>query len=174
MAAQTVFISGAQWVPVEFFDIYYRPALLAYIADGYRFNVGGAKGVDTFAQQLLAEQIVDAAERARRVTVFDKGTHDGRFTPDFTLVNGCLSYPSRDLLASSTATKLLCVLPQFGGGQSGVMVPLLAAMNTPMTPESILTEIREHSESYQQELIDQVTAIYKAYYTKVCEAALSE
>ena len=164
-----LFVSGAQWVPVEYFNIYYRPILLRCIADDYHFIVGAADGVDQFTQELLVKHIAGKESRTSRVTVFNKKNKDGRLTLDFMLSNGYASYPERDLAAAQQATELLCILPQFGGGQSGVMIPLLESMDEPLTASNVLEKIRQNSEPFNAELVRKVSAVYQEFYQKLCQ-----
>jgi hypothetical protein len=163
-AVKSVFVSGAQWVPRGYFDRYYRPALQRYLDAGCAFIVGGAPGVDAFAQEMLRDALPDAAEAGRRVRVYNKATQDGRASPHFGLVNGFESYPARDAQALRDADEFFCVLPQFGGGQSGVMLSVLEATETCTDGASALEFIRRRSEPFESALVQRVAAVYADFY----------
>jgi hypothetical protein len=153
-----ILITGPQWLGRGYFEHYYRNAILRCIADGCIFLVGAADGIDTFAQELLAERCPE------RVIVCNKGTKDGRKSPRMSLRNGFASYPERDLHMAKECQAIICTLPQFGGGTTGALYPLLRAQFGP-TADSICASIREDSEKWDEKVLKEVIApLYEKLY----------
>ena len=162
-------ICGPQWIPIEYYDYHYRPRIQQHIDEGCTFIVGGANGVDMFAQQQLASAKLDAT----RVTVYNKGTKDGRVVFGFGLENGFTTYPQRDVAMAKKASDIVCVLPQLGGGQSGCIVPVLYDVDNPsVNAEAILSKIRSFSEQYDSVLFEKIAAVYAAHYKEKLEDSL--
>jgi hypothetical protein len=158
-----ILITGAQWVGPGFFEYYYRNAILRCVADGCVFLVGAADGIDTFAQELLAERCPE------RVIVCNKGTKDGRKSPRMSLRNGFASYPERDLHMAKECQAIICTLPQFGGGTTGALYPLLRAQFGPAA-DSICASIREDSEKWDEKVLKEVIApLYEKLYPSNCQ-----
>ncbi len=160
-----ILITGPQWVPRGFFEQFYEKQIRAEFAAGNSFRVGAASGVDEFAQELLADLFATHAEAAfTRVVVFNKGGKDGRKSSKFLLVNGFASYPERDAAMACGVDSVICTLPLFGGGVSGSVMPLLAALKPGEATH--LDVIRANSEPWwtQEQLDNHIIPLYKQLY----------
>ena len=122
-----VMVSGQQWVSRRFFEQHYTHKLLAHAAQNARFVLGAADGVDTYAQQTLAELCDAGLLDPERVTIFNKGAKDGRALSTFRLRNGFASYPERDRAMCVESSVLVCTLAQYGCGTSGAALNVLRA-----------------------------------------------
>ena len=111
----TVLVSGSTTVDQKFFDKYYKEKMDKYMAKGYRFIIGGAKGVDMLAQKYLLENNYNP----ELVTIVDKGKQDNRITKKYNHKNGFSSYTERDAWMTSNSDLDLAVIKQYGGGGSG-------------------------------------------------------
>lgn len=158
-------ITGPQWIPQAYFDCHYRPIILQKIQEGSNFILGAAEGVDFFAQLLLSNEISEN-QHADRVTICNKGQKDGRMSQKFNLLNGFEKYPDRDHYMSKQADEVICIVPQYGGGTTGVLIPLLCFGGKMSFGEAknVLEIIRKHSEPYSKELESQVSEVYKNRY----------
>lgn len=153
-----ILIAGPQWLGLGYFEHYYRSAILRCAADGCIFLVGAADGIDTFAQELLAELCPE------RVIVCNKGTKDGRKSQRMSLRNGFASYPERDLHMAKECQGIICTLPQFGGGTTGALYPLLCAQFG-SAADSICASIREDSEKWDEKVLKELIApLYEKLY----------
>ena len=116
-------ITGPQWVGQNYFNHFYRPRIEAALCDpDLQFILGDADGVDTLAQQYLAQK-----NAHDRVTVYIRAGKtarlaDKRFKVDATST----SFPARDMLMAESASKLIAVLPQFGNLVTGASLPIYA------------------------------------------------
>lgn len=122
---KTFLISRPQWVNQEYYERAYASVVYDAFAQGHRFVLGSAAGVDTFAQHqlaLLARASGDFESAMRRVSIFCKEQKDGRLYPEFGLENGFTSFPERDLAMVEKAEMLIVFLPQYGSGVSGTML----------------------------------------------------
>ena len=155
-----VFISGPQWLPRGYYNAYYRARVNDAYKRGARFVVGAGKGIDACAQEHLAT--LDKAD----VTVHNTGSRDGRLSKTFTLVNGHATFVDCDRAMTHAATEAVCVLPQYGGGQSGALIPALTRCGNvdDAAAPRILTAIRRHSEPYSAEMMRDVRAVYEKHY----------
>jgi len=119
-------ISGPQWVPQSFFDLRYVPLLDAALLDEHAlFFVGdAAKGVDAYAQQFFIAKNIEH----KLTVVLKKGAVPTKRAQNFKIIELGKDYPERDILMArlATAPRPIVVLPQFGGGTGGAIVPILA------------------------------------------------
>ncbi len=114
-AGVVVMISGPTKITKTLFDTHYAPLIKVRVDEGASFVIGGAEGVDYFAQELLFEL------GAKYVTVFDKGTQDNcRHKDVFSHQNGFATYPERDRHMTSISNTDIAFVSMSGGG-SGTM-----------------------------------------------------
>ena len=157
---KVVFITGAQWVPKSFFENFYKPKLVEYVLEGAVFILGAADGIDTYTQEFFVSEHV----RPSRVTIYNKGEKDGRLCTEFGLKNGFQSYPERDQALSEDSDTLFAVLPQMGGGQSGVMQSVLQHyLKDGKKAAEILAHVRECSEPYDIKLFGMAKKMYEQH-----------
>ena len=157
----TIFVSGPQWLPRGYYTAYYCERVNEAFKRGARFVVGGSnKGIDAYAQEHLATlENVD-------VTVHCTGSRDGRHSKLFTLVNGYATFADCDRAMTRAATEAICVLPQYGGGQSSALVPTLTRCGriSDVSAPHVLKTIRRYSEPYSAEMMRDVRAVYEKHY----------
>jgi hypothetical protein len=147
MEKRTVHIFGSTSFTKELFDRYYVGQIIVWMEQGAKFVIGGAAGVDTFAQQFLSEQGYDST----LVTVYDKQNQDNRVDKKFNHVNGFESYTARDAAMTCVSTDDICVMHQYGGGGSGSFANLIRRRYGDKVSKEIIKMFREHSTDYNVE-----------------------
>jgi len=160
-------ISGQQWLPYSYFKIQYEGPIRSAFEAGAHFVLGAAEGIDAHAQHLLDLLCEHNPEHEKRVTIFNTGTNDGRFNPNFKLVNGFASYLEHGAAMTKAATKIICVLAAFGAALSG---SLLDVLSVELKDDAVATRVcdilRAHSESKTafEAALRKVTPIYSTLY----------
>lgn len=170
-----VLVAGPQWVGPNYFAHFYVPLLDAAIAAGERFVLGDADGVDQMAQAYLAARV-----DPQHVTVYVKHGKLPRLAHSaFNRDDQSTSYPNRDARMASICTRTIVVLPQFGGGTGGTLVPLLChqlqaekqdSVEACVTTLTVTTIIRKFSEPADVDLTNVVSALYELWYAPDREA----
>lgn len=174
----SVLITGPQWVGPNYFAHFYVPQIYSILAQGtdIKFVLGDADGVDQLAQAYLAKHVTP-----KNVTVYIKHGKQARLVhPEFKVDDVAPSYPERDLRMAGVSSVFIAVLPQFGGGTTGALVPLMVPLmqnrvsgeqNANCAALSIVERIRQFSEPADKDLTAVVSALYEAWYAP--DAALA-
>lgn len=157
---RVILITGPQWVNRGYFERFYEPDIRKEVDAGSSFILGAADGIDAFAQELLAELCPE------RVTVCNKGAKDGRKSPRMALHNGFASYPDRDMHMAKECTNVICVLPQFGCGTTGALLPLLLSRFGASGSVNAITDfIRKSCEEWNETVLrDEIVPLYERLY----------
>lgn len=165
-----VMVSGPQWVSRDYYVEHYTGELYALAALNTRFVLGAADGIDTYAQEDLAAMCEAGTLDPTRVTIFNKGAKDGRVHSQFALQNGFASYPERDRAMCELSTKLLCRLPQYGGGTGGTALNVLRLAfggdedNAQIAHKALRVYSERLDEAQKSVMIEHVRAAYDAVY----------
>lgn len=100
-----VLICGHIDLSEEDFCKYYMPCITKYSVQYDDFYVGGARGVDTYAQKFLKK------ENAWTVTICDKGDQNNNLYPEeFRHINGFSSYIERDGFMTDIVSDIIVYL----------------------------------------------------------------
>lgn len=182
-----VLITGQQWPTEQFIERFYGDKIRAAFFVGKRFAVGGADGVDRYAQQLLADLCAASGDEStyKRVTVYMKGERDGRLDQRFVLKNGYESYPDRDIDMGKDCDEAIYCSARYESGVTGALLPWLIvtrkalrkqaiANNEPLSTikmseliiecVAICNAMREACEPHSDEISKPIKAIYNEIY----------